>query len=115
MKVDEAMLLPSLYKDFVNDVHAKLALFTSVNMSDSDIPTSCWLLLCLHMHFENMLEVQCRHRRYGTLVYHKSCDLVNALSTALGKSEHKGTCACTDIGKQQEQVQQQENTEDDCP
>ena len=111
MKVDEVMLLPSLYKDFVNEVHANLALFTSVNMSDSDVPTSRWLLSRLHniMHFENMLEVQCRHRRYGTLVYHKSCDLVNALSTAQGKSERKGTCACTNIGKQQEQVQQQDS------
>ena len=32
-----------------------------------------------------MLEVHCRHRRYGTILFHKNCDLVSALSIALGK------------------------------
>ena len=41
----------------------------------------------VHLHFEDMIEVQCRQRRYGTLVYHKNCDLVHALSSALGRHE----------------------------
>ena len=27
----------------------------------------------------------CKHEKYGTLLYHKQCDLVKALSAALGK------------------------------
>ena len=27
----------------------------------------------------------CKHDKYGTLLYHKQCDLVKALSAALGK------------------------------
>ena len=60
-----------------------------VHVCQSDIPTTRWLLSRLHLYFDNMLEVQCRHRRYGTLVYHNSCDLVQALSSALGKSDTK--------------------------
>ena len=59
--------------------------FSSVNFSESDIPSSRWLLSHLNLHFEDMIEVQCRQRRYGTLVYHKNCDLVHALSSVLGR------------------------------
>ena len=27
----------------------------------------------------------CKHEKYGTLLYHKQCDLLKALSSALGK------------------------------
>ena len=87
MKADEAMLLPKLYKDFTQEVYTHIASFSSVNFSESDIPSSRWLLSHLHLHFEDMIEVQCRQRRYGTLVYHKNCDLVHALSSALGRHE----------------------------
>ena len=38
-------------------------------------------------YYKGMLEVHCRHRRYGTILFHKNCDLVSALSIALGKRQ----------------------------
>ena len=35
--------------------------------------------------FGESLTIVCKHDRYGTLLFHKSCDLVKALSTALGR------------------------------
>ena len=94
MKADEAILLPKMHKDFVQEIYANIGPFSNsvhvhVHVCQSGIPTTRWLLSRLHLYFDNMLEVQCRHRRYGTLVYHNSCDLVQALSSALGKSDTK--------------------------
>ena len=83
MKADEALLLPKLQKEFTREIYAYTASFVNVSACESDIPSSRWLLSQLHVHFENMLEVQSRQRRYGTLIYHKSCDLIHALSSAL--------------------------------
>ena len=47
------------------------------------IPTSKWLL---HTFYEDKLEVQCCHRQYGTMIFHRKCDLRHALSIALGKA-----------------------------
>ena len=87
MKTDEALLLPKLQKEFTREIYAHTASFVNVSVCESDIPSSCWLLSQLHVHFENMLEVQCRQRQYDTLIYHKSCDLIHALSSALGKGQ----------------------------
>ena len=87
MKADEALLLPKLQKEFTREIYAYTASFVNVSVCESDIPSSRWLLSQLHVHFENMLEAQCRQRRYGTLIYHKSCDLIHALSSALGKGQ----------------------------
>ena len=43
---DEAMLLPKLYKDFTQEVYTHIASFSSVNFSESDIPSSRLLLSC---------------------------------------------------------------------
>ena len=41
------------------------------------------------MHvFEGSIQVQCRQKRYGTLVCHKHCDLIQALTTALAKNNN---------------------------
>ena len=87
MKADEALLLPKLQKEFTREIYAYTASFVNVSVCESDIPNSRWLLSQLHVHFENMLEVQSRQRRYGTLIYHKSCDLIHVLSSALGKGQ----------------------------
>ena len=38
-------------------------------------------------YFSNGQGTRLRQRRYGTLIYHKSCKLIHALSSALGKGE----------------------------
>ena len=86
MKVDEAMLLPTLHKELATEAFANAHHFPQVggDLSEEDIPSSHWLLSQLYLYFEDKLEVHCRHRRYGTLLFHRSCDLIQALSTALG-------------------------------
>ena len=88
MKTDEALLLPSLHKDFANEAVANLFMFSQVGDVSEYIPTSRWLLSQIHLYFENKIEVHCRHKRYGTLLFHKSCDLIQALSTALSTNEN---------------------------
>ena len=88
MIADEALLLPTLHKELANEVLANAIIFPHLDVSEQDIPTTRWLLSRLHLYFENQLEAQCRHRCYGTLLFHKRCDLVQALSMALGKNEY---------------------------
>jgi len=86
MKSDEAVLLPMLRKQFVDEAFANVSMFPNVgSIPERDLLTNCWLLLRLHMLFEDNIEVQCRHKRFGTLIFHKNCDLVHALSIALGQ------------------------------
>ncbi len=89
MKADVAMLLPALHNELAYEAFANVSMFPQVSdLSERDIPTSRWLLSLLHLYFEDKLEVQCRHRRYGTLLFHTECDLIQALSTALGQSQN---------------------------
>ena len=63
-KADEALLLPSVYKEFIK--HANTAPFSHtvhVQVCEGDVSNARWLLSRLHLYFENILEVQCRHRR----------------------------------------------------
>ena len=115
MKEDEAMLLPNLYRDFIHELHAHKTVFPQVCVCNNEIPTSRWFLSHLHAHFENVLEVQCRHKRFGTLLYHKSCDLIHALSLALGRTEtREEKTKMPDLGKSVTELQpslpQQMNT-----
>ena len=90
MKNDEAILLPNLYRDFMHELQAHKAYFPQVNACEIDTPSCRWFLSHLHGYFENVLEVQCRHKHYGTLLYHKHCDLIHALSLALGRADARG-------------------------
>ena len=84
MKADEAMLLPTLHKEFIHEIHSNLANFPNVGVvHKDDIPPSRWLLSRLYFYFEGMIEVQCHQKCKGTLIYHKSCDFIQALTTAL--------------------------------
>ena len=87
MIADEALLLPTLHKELANEVLANAIIFPHLDVSEQDIPTTRWLLSRLHLYFENRLEAQCRHRCYGTLLFHKRCDLVQALSMALKRED----------------------------
>ncbi len=58
-----------------------------VELIQDNVPNSRWFLSNLQVYYEGMLEVHCRHRRYGTILFHKNCDLINALSIALGKQQ----------------------------
>lgn len=63
MKADEAMLLPNIQRDFIQEIYGNTASFSSiVHVSADDISTTPWLLSHLHLHFNTRLEVQCRHK-----------------------------------------------------
>ena len=50
------------------------------------IPGSRWLLSRILQYFEGILEIHCRQRRVGTLLFHKDCDLLQAMSIIMGRT-----------------------------
>ena len=67
MKKDEALLLPSLHKEFANEAVANLFMFPQASDVPEHIPTSRWLLSQIHLYFGNKIEVICCHKCYGIL------------------------------------------------
>ena len=87
MKSDEVMLLPVLHKEFKQEVLVCVQQFPQVcDISEDDIPGSRWLLSRILQYFEGILEIQCRQRRVGTLLFHKDCDLLQAMSIIMGRT-----------------------------
>jgi hypothetical protein len=87
---NEAVLLSTAY-DFVHEVES-----SSMHKASRDnIPGRRWLLSRLNLIFNGLLEVQCKHKRCGSILFLKDCDLVAAVSYALGKHvtaiKHKTT------------------------
>ena len=104
MKTDEAILLSTLYQSFVIQVHTEAKNYTSLDLIyGNKIPQKRWVLSRLYRHFGEVLRVACRHFRYGTVLYHKDCDLVNAVSAALGRNKVEAT-PCTDASTQQGRI-----------
>ena len=83
---DKAMLLPSIYDDFVQRCMASKRK-TTVGESKA-IPSLRWLMSRLHSIFGDMLVVECRQIRYGSVVYLDGCDFVQTISCLLGKQKH---------------------------
>ena len=81
---DQALLLTTIYREFVEEAQSKASLYMSGAVH---IPSIRWLLSRLHLYFGSMLIVQCKCRRYRSIVYLHGCDLVKTLSAALGKSQ----------------------------
>ena len=88
MKSDGAILLPVLYREFCDEVRNRASLLPHLSSTpDRDIPGIRWLLSWLNSLFGDSLQVHCKQDRYGSVLFHKDCDLVKALSTALGKCQ----------------------------
>jgi len=84
MKADEAMLLPTLHKELVNEAFAFMFPWLG-DLSEQDLPTNHWLLSQLR---QAQTQGSVQDKRYGSLMFHKSCDLVQAFSITLGKHEN---------------------------
>jgi len=55
MKSDEAVLLPMVRKQFVDEAFANVSMFPNVgSITERDLPTNRWLLSRLHVFFENI-------------------------------------------------------------
>ena len=84
MKSDEALLLSTLYNMYIGTNKAESQNYPSLILTpDIHTPHRRWVLSRLHALFGESLTIVCKH--YGTLLFHSRCDLVKALSTALGK------------------------------
>ena len=56
MTADEAMLLPTLYRLFVELVYSEATYFPSLQpIEENSIPGKRWVLSRLHFHFGDML------------------------------------------------------------
>ena len=98
MKANEAILLSTLYNSFITEAQSEAKNYTLLDplSAGNKIPQKRWVLSRLHRHFGDILRVTCRHFRYGTVLYHKDCDLLNAISAALGRNKE----LCSDASKQ---------------
>lgn len=86
MKSDEALLLSTLYNMYIGTNKAESQNYPSLILTpDIHTPHRRWVLSRLHALFGESLTIVCKHYKYGTLLFHSRCDLVKALSTALGK------------------------------
>ena len=92
------MKLSTLYNSFITEAQSEAKNYTLLDplSAGNKIPQKRWVLSRLNRHFGNILRVTCRHFRYGTVLYHKDCDLLNAISAALGRNKE----LCSDASKQ---------------
>ena len=84
---DEVLLLPNVYRDFASKFQDPSNSYPTLIITENDVPSNRWLLSQLHHCFGDMLQVECKHKRYGSLLFHKNCDLLKALSSVLGKNK----------------------------
>ena len=84
LKNDEALLLPVVYREFVDQIGNQVTQSPGICITDDEIPR---FLSRLHMHLGPLLEVHCKHRRYGSVLFRQNGDLVKAVSAALGRSQ----------------------------
>ena len=81
-----------VYKQYVSDVNNKAGVHLGKEaLKPEDIPSRRWVISRLHMHLRGLIEIQCKHKRYGSVIYLRDCDLVQALSSASGKSQRGST------------------------
>ena len=91
MKNDEVVLLPAIYREFRDEVKKGLTQMPHLVSLSRSIPGTRWVLTRLYHYFGKSLQVQCKHRKYGSLLFHQNCDLVKAISTALGKTSRQAS------------------------
>ena len=86
MKADEAiMLLSPFYKLFVHKVHTEAQHYPTLHPVEDEHTKKRWVLSRLYFYFGDALVAACKHVCYGTLLYHRQCDLLKPLSAPLGK------------------------------
>ena len=84
LATDQAVLLSTVYDDFVHEVESNKYQH-KLKICKNDIPGQRWLLSRLNQNFNGLLEVHLKHNRHGLVLFLKNCDLVAAMSSALGK------------------------------
>ena len=88
LKKNEAVLLSTVYRDYTSELKSNISTHPKAHLTD-DLPSRRWVLSRLHTHFGDAIEVHCRHKRYGSIIFARGCDLVHAVSSVLGKLHHQ--------------------------
>ena len=79
---NEVVLLSAEYKAFFESAITPNQ-YVTVNISE--VPCKRWFISKLNHYFREDIAFACKHACFGTMIYHKNCDLLNALSLALGR------------------------------
>lgn len=86
---NEVMLLSAEYKAFYESVITPNQYNITVNIAE--VPCKRWFISKLNHYFGEDIAFACKHKRFGTMIYHKNCDLLNALSLDLGRQTAKAS------------------------
>lgn len=98
MKADEVLLLPELHQTFQLEVQNCQCYFSpEVQLSPVNTPGNRWLLSHLHGYFGDTLQVECTHQTYGSILLHRDCNIIKALSVTLGQADSTNACKSTRI------------------
>ena len=88
---NQAVLLSAIYSNFTLIVETNCVQYTQKWLK-GDIPGKWWFLSKFNQHYDDLFEVHSRHFQYGSLIFLKGCDLITALSSALGKQAAATKC-----------------------
>ena len=92
---DEAKLFSSVYQEFTAEIQENISLVLT-NLTPSQeikIPGKRWLLSRSHDYFGSLLEVHCKHFRYGSVLMLRNCDHIKAISSLLGRQHSHSSVA----------------------
>ena len=95
MATNQVLLLPDLYRKFKDALSSESNSYPQLLVITDEFPSTQWFISRLNHYFGDSIVFECRHRHTGTLVFHKNCDLIMALSSVLGQkriAEKKAQC-----------------------
>ena len=95
MATNQVLLLPDLYRKFKDALSSESNSYPQLLVITDEFPSTRWFISRLNHYFGDSIVFECRHRHTGTLVFHKNCDLIMALSSVLGQkriAEKKAQC-----------------------
>ena len=85
MQQNQVLLLPDLYKQFCESALQRKSDFPSVKLSKESLPSIKWFVIQLHSIFEDNVLFECKHKKFGTMVLSRHCDILSVLSNTIGK------------------------------
>ncbi len=89
MAKDEVMLLPAFRGHFEDYIMSGLADCIHISKTPAKIPSTKWIITKLHSYFGEQIVFQCIYRHVGTIINHKNCDLLKAISNIFGQQKKK--------------------------
>ena len=75
-----------LYKQFCESALQRKSDFPSVKLSNESLPSIKWFDIQLHLIFEDNVLFECKHKKVGTMVLCRHCDILSVLSNTIGET-----------------------------